>query len=262
MFPYEEIPKIPFNDRIVPHNMPKEIWITDTTFRDGQQSRAPYTADQILHIYDELHRLGGPKGLIRQSEFFLYSKKDREAVDRCLNRGYDYPEVTSWIRASEEDFKLVKEIGMKETGILVSCSDYHIYNKMGLTRATALDKYLGVVKEILSLGIVGFMMKATNSLVQIAANATLRNYGGDIYVGAMTVINSIREVLTLPITGVTSGAQPVIGYNYGAGNRQELTSLLRHSVILLLTLGGVMTFVSEVSAGPAARLFVGYDPEL
>ena len=59
MFPYSEIPKIPFNDRIVPHNMPENIWITDTTFRDGQQSRAPYTTDQSVKMYDYLHRLGG-----------------------------------------------------------------------------------------------------------------------------------------------------------------------------------------------------------
>ena len=67
MFPYSEIPKIPFNDRTVPHNMPKDIWITDTTFRDGQQSRAPYTTQQIVTIYDYLHRLGGPNGMIRAS---------------------------------------------------------------------------------------------------------------------------------------------------------------------------------------------------
>ena len=70
MFRYDAIPKIAFNDRIVPHNMPDEIWITDTTFRDGQQSRAPYTTEQIVTIYDYLHRLGGPKGKIKQSEFF------------------------------------------------------------------------------------------------------------------------------------------------------------------------------------------------
>ena len=88
MFPYSEIPKIPFNDRIVPHNMPKDIWITDTTFRDGQQSRAPYTTEQIVKIYDYLHELGGPNGMIRASEFFLYSKKDRDAVcKRDRNEG-------------------------------------------------------------------------------------------------------------------------------------------------------------------------------
>ena len=153
MFPYSEIPKIPFNDRIVPHNMPREIWITDTTFRDGQQSRAPYTTEQIVTIFDYLHRLGGPNGMIRASEFFLYSKKDRDAVYKCMERGYDFPEVTSWIRASREDFKLVKEIGMKETGILVSCSDYHIFLKLKMTRRQAMDHYLSVIRECLEEGI-------------------------------------------------------------------------------------------------------------
>ena len=153
MFPYSEIPKIPFNDRTVPHNMPREIWITDTTFRDGQQSRAPYSTDQIVTIFDYLHKLGGPNGMIRASEFFLYSKKDRDAVYKCMERGYKFPEVTSWIRASKEDFKLVKEIGMKETGILVSCSDYHIFMKLKMTRRQAMEHYLSVIKECLEEGI-------------------------------------------------------------------------------------------------------------
>ena len=153
MFPYSEIPKIPFNDRTVPHDMPKDIWITDTTFRDGQQSRAPYSTEQIVTIYDYLHRLGGENGLIRASEFFLYSKKDRDAVYKCLEKGYKFPEITSWIRASKEDFKLVKEIGMKETGILVSCSDYHIFYKMRMTRREAMNQYLSVIRECLETGI-------------------------------------------------------------------------------------------------------------
>ena len=153
LFPYDEIPKIAFNDRIVPHNMPENIWITDTTFRDGQQSRTPYSTDQIVHIYDAFHRLGGPKGIIRQCEFFLYSKKDRDAVYKCMEKGYKFPEITSWIRASKKDFELVKEIGLKETGILVSCSDYHIFYKMKMTRKQALEHYLGVVRECLETGI-------------------------------------------------------------------------------------------------------------
>ena len=153
LFPYDEVPKIAFNDRIVPHNMPEEIWITDTTFRVGQQSRAPYTAEQIVKIYDYLHRLGGPNGKIRQSEFFLYSKKDRDAVYKCLERGYRFPEVTSWIRANKKDFQLVKDIGLRETGILVSCSDYHIFYKMRMTRREAMNQYLSVIRECLETGI-------------------------------------------------------------------------------------------------------------
>ena len=153
LFPYTEVPKIAFNDRIVPHHMPDDIWITDTTFRDGQQSRAPYSTEQIVTIFDYLHKLGGPNGRIRQSEFFLYSKKDRDAVYKCLERGYKFPEVTSWIRASKKDFELVKDIGLKETGILVSCSDYHIFYKMKMTRKQAMEHYLSVIRECLETGI-------------------------------------------------------------------------------------------------------------
>ena len=153
LFPYDEVPKIAFNNRIVPHHMPNEIWITDTTFRDGQQSRAPYSTEQIVTIYDYFHRLGGPKGKIRQCEFFLYSKKDRDAVYKCMEKGYKFPEVTSWIRASKKDFQLVKDIGMKETGILVSCSDYHIFYKLNMTRREALEHYLRIVKECLEIGV-------------------------------------------------------------------------------------------------------------
>ncbi len=153
MFDYEHIPRIAFNMRHVPMAMPEKIWITDTTFRDGQQSREPYTTEQIVDIFDMLHRLGGPNGIIRQSEFFLYSKKDRDAVLRCMERGYEYPEVTSWIRASRKDFEMVREIGMKETGILVSCSDYHIFYKLKMTRRQAVDHYVSIVRECIETGV-------------------------------------------------------------------------------------------------------------
>ena len=153
LFNYQEIPKLMFNQRLVPMNMPDDIWITDTTFRDGQQSREPYTTEQIVTLFDFLHRLGGPKGLIRQSEFFLYSKKDRDAVERCLERGYEFPEVTAWIRAKKEDFQLVKAMGLSETGILVSCSDYHIFYKLKMTRKQAIEHYLKVVRDCIEAGV-------------------------------------------------------------------------------------------------------------
>ena len=153
IYSYTEVPKISFNHRHVPIGMPENIWITDTTFRDGQQSRVPYTVDQIVELYKMMHRLGGPKGIIRQTEFFIYSEKDREAVRKCMELGYEFPEITSWIRATKEDFKLVKEMGIKETGILVSCSDYHIFNKLGKTRKQAMEDYLSVVKDALDIGV-------------------------------------------------------------------------------------------------------------
>ncbi len=182
MFPYSETPKIAFNYRRVPENMPEDIFITDTTFRDGQQSRTPYTTEQMVHIYKLLHKLGGPKGMIRQTEFFVYSEKDRKALTECMELGYDFPEITTWIRANKKDFDLVRSIGIKETGILVSCSDYHIFHKMGLTRREALDRYLGIVKECIEAGLrprchfeditradfYGFVVPFANSLMELS----------------------------------------------------------------------------------------------
>ena len=152
-FPYSEIPRILFEDDTVPLSPAEEIWITDTTFRDGQQARAPFTARQVVDLYTFLHRLGGPNGVIRQSEFFLYSKKDKEAVEKCLELGYDYPEITAWIRAKKEDLKLVKDMGLRETGILCSASDYHIFLKLKKTRRQAMQDYLYIVEETLNHGI-------------------------------------------------------------------------------------------------------------
>ena len=154
IYDYENIPKITFNNRLVPINMPDEIWMTDTTFRDGQQSVSPFTPKQIEHLFTQLSRLGGPKGLVRQSEFFLYTDKDREALERCQALGLTFPQITTWIRANAGDFKLVKAAGVKETGILVSCSDYHIFKKMHLTRAQAMEKYLAIVKAALDEDII------------------------------------------------------------------------------------------------------------
>ena len=154
MYPYNDIPKLIFNHRIVPMNLPEKIYITDTTFRDGQQARSPYTVEEICDLFTLLHKLDNGSGIIRQTEFFLYSPKDKEAVLKCQELGYDFPQITAWIRAKKEDFQLVKDMGLKETGILVSCSDYHIFKKMHWTRSEALKNYLSVVEAALEAGIV------------------------------------------------------------------------------------------------------------
>ncbi|MCF6465510.1 2-isopropylmalate synthase [Clostridium sp. Cult2] len=153
VFPYEEIPKVKFNNIQLPMEIPKNIWITDTTFRDGQQSMSSMTAEQMVRIFDYLHELDNGSGIIRQTEFFLYSEKDRKAVEKCMTRGYDFPQITSWIRANKDDFKLVKEMGIKETGILMSCSDYHIFHKLNMTRKEAMYTYLSIAESALENGI-------------------------------------------------------------------------------------------------------------
>jgi isopropylmalate/homocitrate/citramalate synthase len=162
--------------------MPKEIWITDTSLRDGQQSVEPYTAKQIVDLYKLMSKLGGPYGIIRQTEFFVYSKKDREALEKCRELGLKFPEITTWIRANKEDFKLVKDLGIRETGILVSCSDYHIFKKLKMTRKQVMEHYLSAVALAFEAGVMprchleditradfyGFVVPFVNELMKIA----------------------------------------------------------------------------------------------
>lgn len=185
IYNYEEIPRVPFNHRRVPMGMPEEIWITDTTFRDGQQSIEPYTVDQIVDLYKLLSKLGGPFGIIRQTEFFVYSETDRKAIERCMELGLTFPEITTWIRASKEDFKLVKDLGIRETGILVSCSDYHIFNKLHMTRSQVMKKYLSTIELAFEAGVVprchledvtradfyGFVVPFVNEIMKMSQEA-------------------------------------------------------------------------------------------
>lgn len=152
-FQYTEIPKVAFNFRTSPYGMPDQVYITDSTFRDGQQSREPYTTKQIVDIFKMMSKMSGPNGIIRQTEFFTYSDRDKEAIRACQDLGLEFPQITTWIRAQKEDFKIVKEMGVKETGILTSCSDYHIFYKLGKTRQQAMDHYLSVVHDAFEAGI-------------------------------------------------------------------------------------------------------------
>ena len=154
IFPYDEVCRIEFDNKIIPIQPAKKMFITDTTFRDGQQARPPFSVKHIVDLFELLHRLGGPNGIIRQSEFFLYSSKDKEAVEKCLEKELPYPEITGWIRADKNDLNLVKELELKETGILTSVSDYHIFLKLKLNRRQALEKYLRIVEASLEQGII------------------------------------------------------------------------------------------------------------
>ena len=179
------VPKVAFNHRRVPMNMPEEIWITDTSLRDGQQSVEPYSVDQIVQIYKLLNKLGGPYGIIRQTEFFIYSKKDREAIEKCMSLDLKFPEITTWIRATKKDFQLVRDLGIHETGILVSCSDFHIFKKMGMSRSQALEYYLATVKDAFNAGVIprchleditradfyGFVVPFVNELQKLSREA-------------------------------------------------------------------------------------------
>ncbi len=236
MFEYTGVPKVIFNFRNVPMNPPSEIWITDTTFRDGQQSTSPFTVKQIVDLFKLMSRLGGPKGLIRQSEFFLYSEKDRKAAEACMELGLEFPEVTSWIRANKKDFELVKQMNIRETGVLVSCSDYHIFKKMNLTRRQALDKYLGIVKDALDAGVrprchfeditradfYGFVVPFASELMRLSKES-----GIPIKIRAC---DTMGFGVTYPGSALPRSVQGIIyGLNYYSGVPSELLEWHGHN---------------------------------
>ncbi len=130
-----------------------QVSISDSTFRDGQQAREPYTVAQMVTLFQFLHRLGGPRGVIRRSEFLLYSQKDRQAAEHCLALGLPFPRVCAWIRASLEDLDLAREVGMEDVAIATPLSDSHIRYRLRRTRQEVLDGYLRVVDKALDLGL-------------------------------------------------------------------------------------------------------------
>ena len=117
------------------------------------------------------------------------------------------------------------------------------------------------VKRIITLGLSGFFMNLTNSLVQVVCNATLQAYGGDLYVGSMTIMQSVMQMLVMPIQGITQGAQPIMSYNYGAKNysRVRKTFSLLLKVMLLVTVSGFA--LAALLPGVLARMFT-QDAEL
>ncbi|MBQ4559663.1 MAG: MATE family efflux transporter [Tyzzerella sp.] len=100
----------------------------------------------------------------------------------------------------------------------------------------------GITKDIFKLGMANFIMQGTNCVVQIACNSTLQNYGGDVYVGIMTVANSVREIFSLPVSGIVNGAQPVISFNYGAKKYERVKSGIRFNTFI----GTAYTFIAWV----------------
>jgi len=110
-------------------------------------------------------------------------------------------------------------------------------------------------KRIVSLGLSGFFMNMTNSLVQVVCNATLQVYGGDLYVGIMTIINSLREVFTMPVHGLTNGAQPVTGFNYGAGQYSRVRKSIRFSVGVTVIYSAAFWLLAMAAPGLLIHIF-------
>lgn len=153
-FPPDDFPR--FDWLSPPLTLPAEVWTTETTHRDGQQGGLPFDAKTGLQIYDLLCKFTGRSGAIRQAEFFVYHPGDREMIQEAIARRRDGApiEPTSWIRATPTDVALVKDLGVRETGMLASISDFHTFHKFTPAgRNQAADRYLDAVKEVLDAGI-------------------------------------------------------------------------------------------------------------
>ncbi len=153
-FPRDAFPQYLWDSR--PAALPPQVWLTETTHRDGQQGGLPLTTAQSLAIYDILCRFTGASGLIRQAEFFVYRPSDRAALEGALTRyraGAPI-EPTTWIRATAKDVALIRDLGVRETGMLASVSDYHTFHKFKPGgRNQAAQGYLEAVQVTLDAGI-------------------------------------------------------------------------------------------------------------
>ena len=128
-------------------------------------------------------------------------------------------------------------------------------------RVKCLGMNLKRTGQIISLGLSGFFMNMTNSLVQVVCNATLQSYGGDLYVGIMTIINSLREVFIMPVHGLTNGSQPVAGFNYGAGLYGRVREAIRFSVVGTVLYAGLFWAAAMGVPGLLIRVF-NNEPEV
>ena len=153
-FPRDNFPLYGWPSR--PPSFPENVWTTETTHRDGQQGGLPLSTAQSLQIYDLLCRFTGPSGAIRQAEFFIYRPADLRAFRTIQERpAQGAPiEPTTWIRATAKDVQLVVSLGVRESGLLASISDYHVFHKFRPGgRQQAAEMYLDAVNRTLDAGI-------------------------------------------------------------------------------------------------------------
>ena len=121
-----------------------------------------------------------------------------------------------------------------------------------LTRQNLIPDRKKIV-NIMTLGLTGFIVSATNCTVQAVCNAVLGVYGGDAYIGIMTIINSVREMIGLPINGITSGSQPVLSYNYGAGEYRRVTGGIK----FMGWTSGIYTFIVWMTIMLFPHFYIG-----
>lgn len=259
MFPYTIPPIIEFDGLIPPQHIPDEIWITDTTFRDGQQGRDPYTVKQIVDIFKLLVKLDNNSGIIRETEFFLYTNKDKEAVSKCVEVGAKYPRITGWVRATEKDIEIPISMGIDKTGILTSVSDYHIYKKLNLNRKKAEEMYLSIVRKAVELGykevrchfeditradIFGFVIPFAQKLMKIYEESDMKI--------TIRLCDTMGYGVPFPTASVPRGIPKLIYYlREEAGVPSEMLEMHMHNdfgVVVANSVAGWLYGASSINA--------------
>ena len=153
-FPRDAFPRYRW-EGAAPATLPAELWLSETTHRDGQQGGLPLTTGASCRIYDIICDITADSRAIRQAEFFPYRAADLAALRYALERFASGAPVepTTWIRARREDVALVRDLGVIETGLLSSSSDYHTMHKFSGGRPAAAAMYLTAVRDALDHGI-------------------------------------------------------------------------------------------------------------
>jgi isopropylmalate/homocitrate/citramalate synthase len=176
---YDDLPKIKLP-------LGQEVFISDSTIRDGSQMPGiVMSKKQKMQIFEFLHKIG-----IEKLESFVFNPRDKESVKAMIKKGYEYPEVTGWARANPADIDLILEAdGIKETGILMSVSDSHIIDKMGLPdRNAAEEKYIDAIQYAVDHGLQtrahiedmtradnhGFVYPLIKKIIEIDPDCTIR----------------------------------------------------------------------------------------
>jgi isopropylmalate/homocitrate/citramalate synthase len=265
LFPFSEPPIIEFDGLVPPQHIPDEIWLTDTTFRDGQQARNPYTMKQVVDLFTLLHKLDNSSGVIKKTEFFVYTKRDKEIVEKCMSLGFDYPIITGWVRAHHKDIELPIKMGIKETGILTSISDYHIYKKLGMTRKEAEELYLSVVKRAAELGyeevrchledvtksdIFGFVIPFVQKLMRIYEESGMRI--------TIRLSDTLGYGVPFPTASVPRGIPKLIYYlRQEAGVPSEFLEMHMHNDFGVVVANSVAGWLYGASSVNAALLGTG-----
>ena len=218
-------PRLLFDGINVEPDTPSELYITDTTFRDGQQAFYAYGVEDVESLFRLLSELDNGSGRVVRSEFFLYTERDRRIVRAVRGLGVRYPKVIGWGRARVEDVRLVRDNGLDEMVMLMSVSDIHIKAKFNTTRRRAAEKYLEAAEEALRSGValrcsledvtradvVGFVLPLVDRLVRLS-----ERYG-------------VPMVIKLPDTTGVGVPYPTAALPYSI---PKLVWLMRHALKL------------------------------